>query len=74
MVKKNKLNNVFKLGVVRTVHGICPECEEEAILVSIVEDYYRCTICGEETRQYVNGSIKYLRINEEDKSWLRNQS
>lgn len=54
-----------------TVHGVCPECKEEAILVAIVTDYYRCTNCGEDTRQYVNGSIKYLKISEEDRKWLR---
>ena len=58
-----------------TVHGVCPECEEDTILVAIVTDYYRCTSCGEDTRQYINGSIKYLRISDEDKKWLkRNKS
>ena len=28
------------------VLGICPECKEEAFLVAIVQDYYRCTNCG----------------------------
>jgi tRNA(Ile2) C34 agmatinyltransferase TiaS len=58
-----------------TVHGVCPECKEDTILVAIVTDYYRCTSCGEDTRQYINGSIKYLRISDEDKKWLkRNKS
>ena len=26
-----------------TVHGHCEECGEEAILVAIVSEYYRCT-------------------------------
>ena len=26
-----------------TVHGMCEECGEEAILVAIVSDFYRCT-------------------------------
>jgi len=63
----------FKLGHVRTVYGICPECGQNSVLVSVVEDYYKCTICGEDTRQYINGSIKYLRITENDKAWLKNQ-
>mgnify|MGYP003112092554 CR=1 FL=1 len=45
------------MGAVRTVHGICPECGEETMLVSVVTDYYRCTMCGEDTKQYINGSI-----------------
>jgi len=58
-----------------TVHGVCPECKEDTILVAIVTDYYRCTSCGADTRQYINGSIKYLRISDEDKKWLkRNKS
>ena len=61
------------ISQIDTVHGICPECKEEAILVAIVTDYYRCTNCGEDTRQYVNGSIKYLKISDEDKKWLKNQ-
>ena len=75
MVKKKprRMTEGFNLGQVRTVYGICPECEENSVLVSVVEDYYKCTLCGEDTRQYVNGSIKYLRITENDKSWLKNQ-
>jgi hypothetical protein len=41
---------------------------------SIVTDYYKCSCCGEETQQYVNGSIKYLKITDQDKQWLKNQS
>jgi uncharacterized protein (DUF983 family) len=47
------------LGQIDTVHGMCPHCQEDSILVAIVTDYYRCTNCGEDTKQYVNGSIKY---------------
>ena len=54
-----------------TVHGHCEECEEESILVAIVSDFYRCTNCGAETRQYINGSIRYLRLNESDKAYLK---
>lgn len=61
------------LDTVNTVHGHCPECGDETILVAIVTDYYRCTTCGEDTRQYVNGSIKYLKLTDEDYEWLRKQ-
>jgi len=63
----------IKLGHIDTVAGVCPECEEDTILVAIVSDYYRCTNCGYDVRQYVNGSIKYLRLDGEDKKWLKNQ-
>jgi uncharacterized protein (DUF983 family) len=74
MVKKKKvLNTKDLLGNIHTVSGVCPECEEDTVLVSIVTDYYRCTNCGHDTRQYVNGSIKYLKLNKEDIQWLKNQ-
>ena len=65
----------FKIGYVDTVHGICPHCDEETLLVAVVTDFYKCSMCGEETRQYVNGSIKYLKLNDRDREWLKeNQS
>jgi predicted RNA-binding Zn-ribbon protein involved in translation (DUF1610 family) len=66
------INDKF-LDRIDTVHGHCPECGDETILIAIVTDYYRCTSCGEDTRQYVNGSIKYLKLTEEDEEWLKNQ-
>jgi uncharacterized protein (DUF983 family) len=56
-----------------TVHGHCEECEEEAIMVAIVTEYYRCTNCGADTRQHINGSIRYLKLDESDKKWLKEQ-
>ena len=65
----------FKIGYIDTVHGICPHCSEDTLLVAVVTDYYRCTSCGEDTRQYVNGSIKYLKLDKKDREWLKeNQS
>ena len=61
----------LKLGHIDTVSGVCPECEEDTILIAIVTDYYRCTNCGYDVKQYVNGSIKYLRLDNEDKKWLK---
>jgi|TARA_R100000329_G_scaffold58075_1_gene52446 tRNA(Ile2) C34 agmatinyltransferase TiaS len=54
-----------------TVQGVCENCGEETILVGIVTDYYRCTNCGADTRQHINGSIRYLQLSEKDKNWLR---
>ena len=45
------------------VHGICPTCKELTALVSILDNIYKCTSCGEELEQYVNGVIKYLPMN-----------
>ena len=54
-----------------TVHGHCEECQEEAILVAIVSEFYRCTNCGHDTRQHVNGSIRYLKLSESDKQFIK---
>ncbi len=56
---------------VETVTGVCPECHEQTMLISIVSDYYRCTSCGEDIKQYVNGSIKYFQLDDKDKEWLK---
>ena len=75
MVKSRKkvLQTQDLLGNIHTVNGVCPECEEHAVLVSIVSEYFRCTNCGSDTRQYVNGSIRYLKLDKEDIQWLKNQ-
>ena len=62
---------MVKIGYIDTVHGICPHCDEDTLLVAIVTDYYKCTHCGEETRQYVNGSIKYLKLDEKDREFVQ---
>jgi len=54
-----------------TVHGYCEECEEDTILVAVVSDFYRCTNCGSDTRQHVNGSIRYLKLSEKDKEYIK---
>jgi len=60
----------IKLGYIDTVQGICPHCDEDVLLVAIVTDIYKCTSCGEETRQYINGSIKYLKLDEHDREFI----
>jgi len=61
---------MVRIGYIDTVHGMCPHCEEETLLVAIVTDFYKCTNCGEETRQYINGSIKYLRLDDKDRDFI----
>ena len=74
MVKKNKKKQMNRiLNEIHTVKGTCPECEEDTVLIAIVTDFYRCTNCGYDVKQYVNGSIKYLRLDGSDKEWLKNQ-
>ena len=66
------MSNKFKVfNKIDTVHGICEECEEDSILVAIVSDFYRCTNCGHDTKQHINGSIRYLKLDESDKKWIK---
>jgi len=66
-----KINLMKAFSNIDTVHGVCEHCGEETILVAIVTDFYRCTNCGTDTRQYINGSIRYLRLSEDDKKFIR---
>ena len=62
----------FKMfNKIDTVHGVCEECQEDSILVAIDSDFYRCTNCGHDTKQHINGSIRYLKLDESDKKWIK---
>jgi len=56
-----------------TVHGHCEECEEEAIMVAIVSEFYRCTNCGHDTKQHINGRIRYMKLSDADRNFIKNQ-
>ena len=64
-----KLDKIFQK--IDTVHGYCEECEEESILVAIVSDFYRCTNCGHDTKQHINGRIRYMSLTESDKDFIK---
>ena len=64
-----------KLGFyIDTAAGVCPHCEESTLLIAIVSEFYRCTTCGEDTKQHINGEIKYLKLTKDDQEWLRNRN
>ena len=42
------------------VNGLCPECNQDTVLVSVVPEFYRCTLCGNDLKQHVNGKISYI--------------
>ena len=66
------MSSKFKVfNKIDTVHGVCEECQEDSILVAIVSDFYRCTNSGHDTRQHINGSIRYLKLDESDKKWIK---
>ena len=61
MNKKSKLfADIIKKA--KMVDGVCPHCQEHALLIGIVMDYYRCLTCGGDIEQKVNGKISYLPI------------
>ena len=39
------------------VNGLCPECNQDTVMVSIVPEFYRCSLCGNDLKQHVNGRI-----------------
>ena len=64
---------VVKLDEIKTTLGKCTYCSETTILVSLVTDYYRCSACGEDIKQHVNGSISYLPVSTKDIDFLREE-
>lgn len=52
------------------VSGHCPECEMYTILVGLHRSYYRCTNCGFDVEQKINGVIKYMKINKNSRMTL----
>ena len=50
----------LQLTQTEVVHGICPTCAENTMLISLTKEIYRCVTCGGDLRQYVNGKISYI--------------
>ncbi len=44
------------------VNGVCPTCNNPAVLVSLFKSHYRCVTCGTDLEQKVNGVISYIPI------------
>ena len=67
--KPRKIKSALKLDA-RIEHGICPYCNLLSPLLFLYKDFYRCSLCGEEVEQYVNGVIKYIPITSSKRSGL----
>ena len=48
----------------RVEWGRCPYCESVSQMLSLRPGYFRCSNCHETTKQYVNGHIAYLPIDD----------
>jgi len=49
---------------VRVEWGRCPYCDNISQMLSTHKGYFRCSTCSEMTRQYINGRIAYLPVDE----------
>ena len=49
---------------VRVELGRCPYCDNITQMLSTQKGYFRCSTCREMTRQYVNGRIAYLPVDD----------
>ena len=66
---RDKLNSLVEeigkdiFGIrVRVEWGKCPYCNDLTQLLSIHSGYFKCSICHEVIKQYVNGHISYLPL------------
>ena len=39
--------------------------------IDTVQEYYRCTNCGHDTKQHVNGRIRYMQLSETDRHFIK---
>ena len=53
------------------VTGHCPACTKNTILVGLQQSFYRCTNCGEDIEQKVNGVIRYMKVDKDTQMKLR---
>ena len=49
---------------VRVEWGRCPYCENVTQMLSTHVGFFRCSTCRELTKQYVNGHIAYLPVDD----------
>ena len=52
-------NTIFKTEI---VNGKCPNCNFDVVLVSFASDHFRCTTCGSDLEQKINGKISYIPV------------
>ena len=50
-------STIFKTEI---VNGKCPNCNFDVVLISLASDHFRCTTCGSDLEQKINGKITYI--------------
>jgi len=56
-------NDMFGIRV-RVEWGRCPYCDNITQMLSTHKGYFRCSTCKEMTRQYINGRIAFLPVDD----------
>ena len=51
-----------KIFKTELVNGVCPQCNFDVVLVSLANDHFRCTTCGSDLEQKINGKISYIPV------------
>ena len=59
MVGQGPFGKAFDLQT-QIVNGKCPVCAEVGIFISLHKTIFRCTTCGSDIEQKVNGKISYM--------------
>ena len=71
MYGKGPFGKAFDIAA-QVVNGKCPVCTEDSIFVSIHKTVFRCTSCGSDIEQKINGKISYMpHVNNGDTIHLR---
>ena len=52
-------STIFKTEI---VNGKCPHCNFDVVLISLASDPFRCTTCGSDLEQKINGKISYIPV------------
>ena len=52
-------STIFKTEI---VNGKCPHCNFDVVLISLASDHFRCTTCGTDLEQKINGKISYIPV------------
>ena len=52
-------STIFKTEI---VNGKCPNCNFNVVLISLASDHFRCTTCGIDLEQKINGKISYIPV------------
>tara|TARA_R100001594_G_scaffold7534_1_gene20285 strand:+ start:213 stop:443 length:231 start_codon:yes stop_codon:yes gene_type:complete len=56
----------------QVVNGCCPICTQESIFISLYKTIFRCTTCGADIEQKINGKISYMpHITKKDEITIR---